>query len=385
MLYQHWDEAKRPHDEAELEFIHQWLRPGFPKSRDTRWMGPWKVYTSSEINEPPYAVCKVAKSIYDALVNFKGCSCPDQHDFKAKLELGTYRSPAKKSVVKSIRRRVRRSRGDDDASGGLELDMFIFMERDCIVEQYAKVERLCRPITKTKTGTLQRIVLRLKSGELFEIGFEKSNFQIDHNAKPISLSQFFEDRQDFFTEKTKRILSLIIGHTFLHLHGTSWLQPGWGPSNVKFFQTTSCKTPLRPFIEAQLPKAGPKITALGFQSLGDDAEDDDDLSDESDSGVAVQKWWPLLCGRITLMDVDQVFEGEEEDEEGWRSQIPEDSPLLGAIDNCLDAELWEDDEGQPPNSATLRSQMYQKVVRLLELDLTNGYRNSIRLFNLEHR
>ncbi|KAJ4198817.1 hypothetical protein NW767_008808 [Fusarium falciforme] len=447
MLYLHWDEARRRHDQTKLDFIHRWLRPG--PSEDQRHevdkaleicadeldkqqpeqpsLKSVHKYASPETTEPPYAVCKAAKSIYDALVNCKGCSCPDQHDFKAKLELGTYRSPAKKQVLKPARRRVRRGRGEDDASGGIELDMFLSMEREwhefrvqtvkeravrfdppvdeapCrrgnLIEQYAKVERLCRPIIKTKTRALQRLVLRLNSGELFEIGFEKSNFQIDHNAEPISLSQCFEDRQDFFTEKTKRILSLIIGYTVLHLHGTSWLQPGWGSSNIKFFQTTSCKTPLRPFIEAQLPKDGPDAPAQGFQSMGDDLEDDDD---ELDSGhccpevvalavvlmeVYFAKPFKRLAamhdiqlietnsGRITLMDVDQVFEGDEENEEGWRSQIPEDSPLLEAIDNCLDAELWEDDEGQPLDSATLRSRMYQKVVRPLELDLTNGFRN----------
>ncbi|RSM12539.1 hypothetical protein CEP52_002365 [Fusarium oligoseptatum] len=447
MLYQHWDEARRRHDQPEIDFVHRWLRPGLSEEQrhevdkalescadelerqlpEQHSLRPAHKHASPEVTEPPYAVCKAAKSIYDALVNCKGCSCPDQHDFKAKLELGTYRSPAKKQAVKPARRRIRRGRGEDDASGGIELDMFLSMERDwhefrvqtvkervvrfdppvddasCrrsnMVEQYAKVERLCRPIIKTKTKALQRLVLRLTSGELFEIGFEKSNFQIDHNAEPISLSQCFEDRQDFFTEKTKRILSLIIGYTVLHLHGTSWLQPGWGSSNIKFFQTTSCKTPLRPFIEAQLPKAGSDASNQGFQSIGDDIEDDDD---ELDSGhccpevvalavvlmeVYFAKPFKRLAamhgiqlietksGRITLMDVDQVFEGDEENEEGWRSQIPEDSPLLEAIDNCLDAELWEDDEGQPLDNATLRSRLYQKVVRPLELDLTNGFRN----------
>ncbi|KAH7161648.1 hypothetical protein EDB81DRAFT_683583 [Dactylonectria macrodidyma] len=450
MLYLYWDEARRRHDEAELEFIRRWLRPGVSEEQrhevdkaleicadkldkqqpEQPFLKSIHKLTSPEIGEPPYAVCKAAKSIFDALMDCKGCSCPDQHDFKAKLELGTYRGAAKKPLVKPLRRRVRRGRCDDDDAGGIELDMFLSMERDwhevrvqtvkervvrfdapvkevfsrggSIVEQYAKVERLCRPITKTKTKALQRLILRLNSGQLFEIGFEKSNFQIDHAAEPISLSQCFEDRQDFFTEKTKRILSLIIGYTVLHLHGTSWLQPGWGSSNIKFFQTTSCKTPLRPFIEAQLPKASPSGQAHDFQSIENHPDDDDGMSDELDSGhcfpevvalavvlmeVYFAKPFKRLAalhdiqlietqsGRITLMDVDQVFEGYEENEEGWRSQIPEDSPLLEAIDNCLDAELWEDDEGQPLDSATLRSLIYQKIVRPLELHLTNGFSN----------
>lgn len=85
---------------------------------------------------------------------------------------------------------------------------------------------------------LQRLMLKLTDdGQLFEMGFEKSNFQIEKAAETISLSQFFEERYEFFTEKTKRILSLILGYAVLYLNRTSWLQPGWGSANVKFFQT----------------------------------------------------------------------------------------------------------------------------------------------------
>lgn len=386
-------------------------------------------FASPDIGEPSYAVWKAAQSIFDALLDCKGCSCPSQHEFGAKLELGTYRKPDKKPVVKSIRNRTRKSRGDDDAVGELDFDMFLSMEQDWhevrvqtvkegvvgfaiagevvpprrgnAADESTKVEKLCGPISKTKTKALQRLVLKLTSGQLFEMGFEKSNFRIDKNAEPISLSRCFEERHGFFTERMKRILSLIIGYAVLHLNGTSWLQSGWGSANIKFFQTTTFKTPLRPFIQTQLPKASPAGATPDFQLVVNGGDGTDDSSDELDSGhrcpalvalavvlmevhfvkpfkkMAEMHDIPLIeepSGRITLIDVDQVFNGIEEiEKEGWRSQIPEDSPLLAAIDNCLDGELWEDDEGAALDSGTLASRIYQKVVRLLELYLTCGF------------
>ncbi|KAM0546214.1 hypothetical protein ACHAPJ_011000 [Fusarium lateritium] len=438
MLSLWWNETRRQPDESKLDFIDRWLRSDISEQErrdvdkalencadeldkqqpEQPIRKTIKKFASLDIGEPPFAVWKAAKSIFDALMDCKGCSCPPQHDFKAKLELGTYRTPEKKSAVKPARRRIRKPGTDDDVAGGVEMDMFLSMERDwhefrvqavkeklvrfsdpsekslCRVtgnNKHARIERLCKPIIETRTKALQRLVLRLTSGQLFEVGFEKSNFQIDKTAEPISLSQCFDDRRDFFTEKTKRILSLIIGYTVLHLYGTSWLQPGWGSSSIKFFQTMSCKTPLRPFIEAQLPKTNTPEVSNDFE---------DPETDELDSGhccpevvalavvlmeiyfakpfsqLAAMHDIPLIetkSGRITLMDVDQVFEGDEEGEEGWRSQIPEDSPLLEAIYNCLDAELWEEDEGNPLDSETIRSRIYQKVVRPLELDLTHGF------------
>ncbi|KAL6814868.1 hypothetical protein J3E69DRAFT_346206 [Trichoderma sp. SZMC 28015] len=449
MLNLYWSNTRKQSLEMKLKFISQWLTTGEQRGHvdktletcadeldkqhpDQASKKSAAKFPSLDIVEPSYIICKAAQSIFDALLDCKECSCPNQHEFGAKLELGTYRRPDKKvnkkPLIKSIRNRARTRRGDDEAAEELDFGIFLSMERDwhevrvqtvkerevCfnlpseVASPYVRstehgqvrVERLCRPITKTKTKALQRLVLKLNSGQLFEVGFEKSNFQIDKTTKPISLSQCFEDRHDFFTEKSKRILSLIIGSTILHLNGTSWLQPGWGSTSIKFFQTTSSKTPLRPFIQTELPKANP-AGVPDFRLIVDGGDVDDETLDDLDSGhrcpvmvalavILIEVYFvkpfkklaqmhdvPLIevpSGRITLIDVDQVFNGDEETgKEGWRSQMPEDSPLLMAIDNCLDGELWEDEEGRALDSGTLRSRIYQHVVRLLELHLMQGF------------
>ncbi|KAH7469509.1 hypothetical protein FOMA001_g14601 [Fusarium oxysporum f. sp. matthiolae] len=434
MLSLWWNETCRRTDDAKLDFVSRWLRQDITEEErlevdealetcadDLDKQLP-EISVQKRSNdfptlhdgEPPFAVWKVAKSIFDALLECKSCSCPSEHEFKAKLELGTYRSREKKPVLKPSRRPNRKHDGDSDM-GGFEMDMFLCMEHDwhefriqaakeTIVRfsgheeasscperktrSSKRIERLCKPIIEIRTRPLQRLLVRLKSGHLFEVRPEKSNFQIDKTTEPISLSGCFDERKDFFTEKTKRILSLIIGYTVLHLYGTSWLQPGWGSSNIKFFQTTACKTPLRPFVEAQLRKTD------------DPGDYEDEWTEEFDSGhscpemvalavVLMEIYFvkpfrqlaemhniPLIdtrSGRITLMDVDQVFWGDEEGEEGWRTQIPEDSPLLEAIDNCLDGEIWEDNEGDRLDVEELRTRIYEKVVRPLELHLRHGF------------
>ncbi|KAM0227188.1 hypothetical protein ACHAPO_011725 [Fusarium lateritium] len=436
MLSLCWKETRRQSHQEKLDFINRWVRsdisaeerqevdtvlesladmldklqPKHPIQRSVNRT------TSTDIGQPTFAVWKAAKSIFDALVECRGCSCPSQHEYRAKLELGTYRTSDNSVAAKSERRRARRHAPDDDVSGCLELNMFLTMEQDwhefrvqdvrqravhfaspsdksaprgrASRGKHTKVEKLCAPIFKTRAKALQRLVLRLTNGHLYQLGFEKSN--IDKATEPISLTQCFEERRDFFMDKTKRILSLIIGYTVLHLYGTSWLQSGWGSSNIKFFQTMSNTIPLRPFIETQLPKDGATDAADDFE--------DDEIND-MDSGhccpelvalavvlleinfvkpfsqLAAMHNIPLIetrSGRITLMDVEQVFEGEGSGEEGWRCQIPDESLLLEAIVNCLDPDLWEED-GQTLDDEILRSRIYEKVIRPLQDHLTTGF------------
>lgn len=372
--------------------------------------------------EPSHVIWKAAQALFEALQKCKGCSCSKQHEFGAKLELGTYRRPVKKgdkSLNTRSRPSVMRCR-DGDATRILDFEMFLSMEHKwhevrvqtvkeravgfamddhapASVEAHkAKlVENLCKSIDSTKSTAWQRLVLKLKKGQLFNERVEKTNFWIDKSAEPISLLECFEKRREFFTEKTKRILSLIIGYAVLHLNKTSWLQPGWGSANIKFFQTTTRKTPLRPFIQVDLPEAD-ATTDVELDSDDKDEASFEDLNAghpcpalialaivlievyfaKPFSKLAQMSGIPLenSSGHITLVDVYQVFNGEDENEiEGWRSHIPEDSPLLKAIDNCLDTAKWEDEEGDPLDNETMKFRIYQDVVRPLELHLTSGF------------
>ena len=389
-------------------------------------------------SEPSYAVWKAAQSIYDALVDSEACTCPDQHQFGVKLSLGTYRKPARNPARKAFRKSSRNATVDVDAAGELDFDIFLSMERDWreVRVQTAKErvvrmalpsdpdndskkrkrsetprpKTLCKRIAEIKKRELQRLVLKLTKGQLFELRFERSNFRIDRNAEPISLLRCFEERHHFFTEKTKRVLSLILSYAVLHLHGTSWLPPGWGSSNIRFFQTTTSKTPLRPFIQTQLPKSGPDDSSDGFQLLVDGVGYDGgcwarDEDGAGQMGLDPEHRCPALValavvlmeiyfvtpfktlaknhgvelleeqsGRVAHVDALLVFYGDEEDGiEGCRSQIPEDCPLVYAIEKCLDGGVWEDEDGNELDNQSLRPIIYREVVRPLEAHLSSGF------------
>ncbi|KAK7715733.1 hypothetical protein SLS63_011322 [Diaporthe eres] len=218
------------------------------------------------------------------------------------------------------------------------------------------------------------------------MGFEKTNFNIEDPAKDVSLIQCIKEHQQSFTERTKRILYLIIGNTVLHLHDTSWLQPDWGSAHIKFFRAASSEIPLRPFIEAR----------LDYRTAGLDDERDDRDAFYHPCPVLVSLAVVLLelyfvkpfnelakeqnvdliegpMGRIAVIDLDQVYSGVEEGG-GCESQIPEDyRGLRVAVENCISDKLLADDEGNAVDRQTLRSRIYQNVVKPLEAHLSHGF------------
>lgn len=453
-----WNEARKQDKVLRLKFVRQSLNLELSKQQQDgmdKTLGLcidelerqepeivatecWRNGSCPDPGEPSYAVGKASQSIFDALLSCKGCSCPHQHDFKAKLELGTYRRPekvAEKKYVDKLKCRVGKRRGEDSQVGQIDFDMFLSMEHDwseirvqtikekgvsfqledelalaCLSETadgHAKLEKLCQPMFAAKSKPWQRLLLKLSSGNLFHMGSQKTNFEIDRRTEPISLAQCLEQPEGFFPDKTRRILSLIVGYTVFHLQGTSWLQPGWGSANIKFFKTKS-KTPMRPYIQTQLPSShcddlAPQIGIV----VGDGEYDNDDLYSEHPCPELVslavllmeihfQKSFKNLAeehdieliddpnGRIAPIDVDQVFYGDKEDnKEEWRCHIAEDYSLRAAIDNCLDTQLWEDENGQALDSGGLRSRIYQKVVRPLECHLHHGFGSQIPLDDLD--
>lgn len=73
-------------------------------------------------------------------------------------------------------------------------------------------------------------------------------------------------------------------------------------------------------------------------------------------------------GTLSPFDVHLLFYGDEEvGKVGARADIPEDSLLLRVVENCLDSSLWENEDGEPLDIASLRSHIYEKVVSLLEI------------------
>lgn len=247
-----------------LDFLVTWeddVRAQYPDDC------PWAVedYAPQEkIQDPPFAVWKAARAVYDVLLSCQGCTCYPAHG--ARLRLGTYRKPS--------------SDDDDDNEEEVNFDMFLpamqdwqevrvhsarersiqfaVMEDEATTAQTAKrtakmkIRRLCEQILKLESLNTYRRELQVKDGKLFKLRSERSDQLIDLSKTPVSLDDFLRARPRSFTEKTKRILMIILSCAVLHLYDTPWLQSTWNSANIIFFRSRNSETPLRPFLDTSL-------------------------------------------------------------------------------------------------------------------------------------
>ncbi|KAJ4234755.1 hypothetical protein NW759_001746 [Fusarium solani] len=374
-----------------------------------------------KINEPSYAVWNAAQSIFKALVACKDCVCTPTHDFGARLCLGTHRKL------------------DCEADDQVDFDMFLSMKEDwheahihtakdravrIVVEQSRQrqraprsmlVKQLCEPIARIGTMLGYRLQLKVTKDQLFKLQSERSESLVDKTKHPISLDQFLRDRPRNFTERTKRILAVILSSTVFHLHNTPWLEPSWSSSNVLFFQTSSSAVTLRPFIQTRLspldfspPHDGREHSpdATDSEDLDPDDLDPDDFDpDDMDPDDWLMHRCPILVTLAMMLleiyfatpfdvlarrykveigdsqsstkhlDVSVVFQA-------CRTEIPENSQFYVAVGSCLDPQVWETEDGGSLSSDELRSRIYEKVVLPLETELSQAY-SSISINDLD--
>ncbi|KAM0431497.1 hypothetical protein ACHAPT_005475 [Fusarium lateritium] len=395
------------------------LRTRYPE--DPHEWTPDDLAPQINIGEPSYAVCSAAQSIFKALVACINCPCTPTHAFGARLCLGTYRKPDIESDV-NIEDRI-------------DFDMFLSMKQDwhevrihtakerlvqLVVDQAEisqpkarrprtqKAKQLCEPIVKIQSMAAYRLEFKVTRGQLFKLQSERSNSFIDKSRSAVSLDEFLRDRTGSFTERTKRILAVILSSAVFHLHDTPWLQPTWNSSNVLFFRTASSAVPLKPFIQTPLSSLSAHPTAdqdtgnqpgLDPDDLDpDDIDPDDLLSHQCPTLVTLAMMllevyfvvpFDTLAQRYNVdlgsdigsstftryMDVNVVFEA-------CRKEIPENSQFYLAVESCLDPKVWEDEEGSRLDGPTLRTKIYHEVVLPLETELSQAY-SSIPIDDLD--
>ncbi|KAI1636336.1 pfs domain-containing protein [Biscogniauxia mediterranea] len=448
-----WDEIQRQNNkDARLEFIRLCLNFGetpeehngiiqslaecedefrarYPED-SSQWTED-SVTLQKNIREPTYGVQNAALSIFKALVACKNCSCTPTHEIGARLCLGTYRKPELESNA--------------DMDGELDFDMFLSMKQEwheaCVhtakesVIKWAvddkseqpkpkkgshrnkpmRVKRLCEPIAKIKAMAAYRLEFKVTRDQLFKLQSERSTSLVDKAKDPVSLEQFLKGESRSFTERTKRILAVILSSAVLHLHDTPWLQPTWSSANVLFFPTASSAVPLRPFIQSPLSDLDTQHDAEHHTSLEDnpdhyDVGENDSVmsSDDLDPDDLMGHQCPILVTlavmlmevyfitpfdvlakkydvdlgedmessrRTRFLDTDLVFKA-------CRGEIPENSQFHYAVEKCLDPTTWEDEEGNKLDNETLRTRIYHEVVRPLETELVQAF-SSISIDDLD--
>ncbi|CAG9951373.1 unnamed protein product [Clonostachys rosea f. rosea IK726] len=258
------------------------------------------------------------------------------------------------------------------------------------------VKKLCDQLGKVQQMVSKRLKFKVENGCLLKLRSEKSKFRIDKSKAPISLQQFIERKTRSLTEKTKRILAVLLGSTILHLHDTPWLQPGWNSSSIFFFQTTSSNIPLRPFIQTQLV----------VQDLNDQGQDEQE-SQSNASGAEFLEGYPNSMDPDDLdlgdLDPDDIFPDPDDIEHPFPTlvtlaivlmelylELPfeilaknrDDLYFPENIDSrarwldvaaCLDPRIWEDDNGRKLDNQALSVRFYEEVVRPLEDELCDAF------------
>lgn len=438
-----WGRLDKEDDLAKLNFIQQCLDFGSSlEARDeftsalatweenlrARYPEDYSQWTAEDfapqkkISEPSYGVWNAAKSIFKALVACKDCSCSPVHDFGARLCLGTYRKPLTEKTF------------DEE----LDFDLFLSLNEDWhearihtwkettvkwAIEgetqtaqsrrqpssktKSMKVKRLCEPIEKIKTMAAHRLEFKVMRGQLYKLQSERSLFSVDKTKASISLEQFLKGGPRSFTERTRRILAVLLSHAVLHLHDTPWLHSSWSSADVVFFRTTTSAIPLRPFIQTPLSSLIPEQSSVvegrfmcdECQSEACDCEEidpDDLIKHQCQSLVTLAVMlmevyfvtpFDLLAQKYGIemgyapskgaryLDAELVFRA-------CRDEIPDNFQFHYAVEKCLDPTIWEDEDGQPLESQLLRTRIYEEVVRPLENELIQAY-NSISIEDLD--
>lgn len=370
--------------------------------------------------EPSCAVRNAAQTVFEALASSANCRCKTAHELGVRLCLGTYRAwelddedgfdmflAANQNWQEAHVQAVRENKVQFAVGGKKMATTTAVGGKRGVDYKPMLVKALCQQIEKVRKTTALRLELRVENGQLFKLrsGPSSFRFSMDKERPPLSLRHFIHESSRSLTEKTKRILAVLLSYAVLHLHGTPWLQPTWNSSQVLFFQTPTSKIPIRPFIQTRLERTGASEkgdterhrTAVSVQHpdhSDPDGVDPDDLDpDDVEHPVPVLVTLAVMLMELyfaTPVEVLARDRGIELPESGtadvrkrflditlvfneYKREIPLNTQFHHAIERCLDHAVWQDEYGHKLDEQTLRSTIYQEVVRRLEDELCDAF------------
>ncbi|KAF7553489.1 hypothetical protein G7Z17_g3625 [Cylindrodendrum hubeiense] len=400
--------------EEEIDLWEEDLISKYPED-DSNWTADDRSPPKTR-PEPSYTISGVAHSVFKALTGCTKCECHQTHELDARLCLGTYRKPDLDNtddfdIFLSLRQVLQKVHVNAVRKSVVQfaINGEILGAPPKLGYKPMPVKKLCNEIHKMQSKISQRLELKVEKDQLFKLRSKDSCFQVDREKPPISLQQLINQDSRPLTEKTKRILAVLLSYAVLHLHGTPWLQPTWDSSKILFFQTSSSTIPLRPFIQTDLAQEIVSKGACDKESgnqynkdvFNDDFDPDDfdpdDLDpDDIDPDDFEHPFPALVSLAILLMELyfatpfdvlerNRGFELPQGTESCKRSldvasifdkykrEIPQNSPFYYAIEKCLDPRTWENETGQRLDDEMLRVTVYEEITRPLEDDLCDAF------------
>ncbi|KAM0201902.1 hypothetical protein ACHAPA_005436 [Fusarium lateritium] len=350
---------------------------------------------------PPLDICPLAQLVYSALdsSNSGPCDmCKVPHGYGARLCIETYRAhhdvdacdfdmflgfdklwhearirPINKTVVK-----------------------FVINDREPTSKNVsqikkARVKNLCRQIKQSRKRWMFRLNFEVRDNELWKTPSERSKFVADASEDVVTLSHFIAKQPHVLNGKTKRILAVLLGYAVLHLHGTEWMQPTLCSDDILFFKTSGA-VPLKPYLQVRIKSRTTSHHPMDCEDGADVEEDDMDPDDE-------QFYHPYPCLvslALILIELHQARPIQDIAKENNLTMSPEmtneDRYLMAdqifascqqdfedqtrmAIDACLDQAIRTDSDNGHTDDDSLRTAIYQNIVRRLEDELEQGHSN----------
>jgi hypothetical protein len=406
-----------------LEKCHDDLEAEFPDD-SSRWTSKDFIPLKKR-SEPSYVVWAAANVLYEALLASKNCQCHSSDNYHTRLCLGTWRKPddmglngyhdfdmflSLEAFWQEIHIQTVKKKKESEVKFMITGEKPVKSIGNKPVKGQGKmrIKDFCKDLQTAKEKSQFRLNLQVENDQLFKLISDKRQFQIDTSRPPVSLEEFIQQSPQVLTAKTKRVLAVLLSYTVLHLHGTPFLK-SWGPSSILFLWTKGSSIPVRPYLQSQVMsyRDGGSNKTCDSQISGceddvdinpDDIDPDDFDPDDidPDEGMPTHQCPSLVTLAMMLleiylgasfrllakkykvelgdgsdplrqfMDVDEVFKH-------CKSEIPENSKFHLALNNCLEMNLWQDEEQQPLDEYTLRSTIYSEVVKPLEDELNAAF------------
>jgi hypothetical protein len=399
----------------ELQRIKNYLHFGSPKEQlellaDLRrcediFMSESSEYHTSPLDiparkrrsEPSGASLFAAQSLFNVLEASGRCSC---HTYGARLCIETHRDSDLNeeydfNLFLEIDERWQEAHfhavGKSHSSTGFVAeDRLKSGKKEIFAMGRKKVEFLCEPIRKIwKNFPTYRLKFLVENDMLWKLQSEPSNVAAHTATQAITFQRFMAEESFNLTDKSKRILAVLLGYAVLHLLETPWLHSSWGPGSILFLRTPS-GTPLKPYIELHFGK-DVEFSAANTTSYNDDDDEDfdpDDLiSHPYPSLVSLAAMLIELHLARRLKAIAQAYDLKFDDDMNECAKYTTTTQIFKkckdniseatreAIEQCLDRNIVVDKARKSLDAHTLRSIFYTEVVSRLEYDLEHAFKH----------
>lgn len=425
-LEHYWD-LSRPTEEKILH-VKQCLDLSSPKRRRTllQLVGDWvntalsqqSRWSADETEEylaprnkrrkTPRSVRNAARSVCETLVACsRDCPCIHHHDYAARLRLATHRKHADYEY---------------SFETFLTMDVVAHSWQEALIQVVAPeppperqqtvkfqvppeddgsrdscpppvlVEHLCRQLLKMKRRPLMRMNLKVEREKLWKQQSSESDLDITCSQPALSLEDIMRDFQTRLSDRSTRVLGVLISYSILHLRGTPWLYADrLKASNILFFWTANGLL-LKPYINVKLRECGwrpdqacteadpddvplhsyPELTSLAIILM--ELHTKQPIRELAERvGIELLEWGNVNDNtRYFIAEkVFNCFKDEFPDKYRW------------SVSQCLDPNIGLDRNNHELDDQGLRHTIYDNIIAPLEDELEDMFRQTVSVESLD--